>query len=174
MFQSKQRKGTVNKFPLTVEQKAKRKEDSQRAKEYKEKKRALKKERAERAKATLIQKLLCSIFHSNALDKIAKVTGFIKRKSNQLQAYAFMFIMSFGFFGNGEISLANMTSTLSKSFDIDITPQALSKRINTKNSVKFLSAIFSKLLNIQMKVNFAGIAKEVMDGRQKDGECNAI
>lgn len=161
MSQSKQRKGTVNKFSLTAEQKAKRKEDSQRAKEHKKKKRALKKERAERGEAILIQKLLYSIFHSNALDKIAKATGFIKRKSNQLQAYAFMFIMSFGFLGNGEISLANMTSTLSKSFDIDITPQALSKRINTKDSVKFLSAIFSKLLNIQMKVNFAGIAKEV-------------
>ena len=161
MSQSKQHKRKVSKSPLTAEQKANRKEDSQKAKEYKEKKRAIKKERAERREATLIQKVLHSIFHSDTLDKLAKTTGFIKRKSNQLQAYAYMFIMSFAFFGNGEISLANQTSTLSKSFDTDITPQALSKRINTKYSVKFLSAIFSNLLNVQMKINFAGIAKEV-------------
>ncbi len=159
--QSKQRKRKVRTSHLTTEQKTKRKEDSQRAKEYSEKKRAIKKERAERRESTLIQKVIHSILNSDALDKIAKATGFIKRKSTQLQAYAYMFTMSFGFFGNGEISLVNMTSTLFKSFDIDITPQALSKRINTKCSVKFLSTIFRKLLNIQIKINLAGRGKEV-------------
>lgn len=43
-------------------------------------------------------------------------------------------------------------SGLSKHFNVIVTPQALSKRINSKSSPKFLKRVLQKLLEIQVKI----------------------
>ena len=139
--------------PLTPEQKKLKQERAKKAKALKAEKRERKKTGKETTEANTIKKAISSIFTPELLDGLAKSTKFIQRKGGELQAFAYMYIMSFGFFGNGKISLEGLTSLLSSSFDIEITSQALSKRINTKKSVDFLSRVFKKLLNIQLITN---------------------
>jgi hypothetical protein len=162
----RQRKIKINKrqwmrTPLTLEQKRVKKEKKQKAKENKKEKRKKKEKETETIIAKQIHEQLSSIFTSKTLDALAKVTGFIKRKGGELLPYAYMYIMSYGFFGNGKISLVNLTSMLQANFNVKITPQALSKKINTKYSVLFLSKIFKKLLNIQLGIKLKNKASDL-------------
>lgn len=63
-----------------------------------------------------------------------------------------MYIVGFGFLGNGGIALTYLVGGLSKHFNIIVTAQALSKRINNKYATKFLKSIFQKLLGVQIKL----------------------
>lgn len=147
-------KNFSRRAPLSPEKKKRKQERVKSAKERKETRKKQKKNGIERSEANIIKNALSSIFTPEVLDNFAKKTKFIQRTGGELTAFAYTWIMSFGFFGNGTISLIGLTSMLSSSFDIEITPQALSKRINTKQSVSFLSKIFKNLLRIQLLVKF--------------------
>jgi hypothetical protein len=97
--------------------------------------------------------MLNKIFNPEILNQIARSTGFIKRHS-EITAFSFMYIMSFGFLGNGEIALTYLVTGLRTHFNVIITPQALSKRINSVSSVKYLKAVFIKLIGVQFKIGF--------------------
>lgn len=144
---------------LSLEQRKKKK--AQRSKENRKEQRKNKEKERESAIAKRIQWTLSSIFDSTTLEALAKITGFIKRKGGELLPYAYMYTMSYSFFGNGKTSLANLTSMLHTNFNIKITPQALSKKINTKYSVRFLSKIFKKLLSVQLKIKLKNKATDV-------------
>ncbi len=96
-------------------------------------------------------KIIYSCFESEGLMSLAKKVGFIKRSSAEITAFAFVYIMSFGFVGWGTISLDCLTSSLAKLFNVRITAQGLSKRINRKESAVFLEKVLFTLMNAQMK-----------------------
>jgi hypothetical protein len=136
---------------LTSEQKQKRSEQLTKREESKQKRKQLSKEKNETEKIKNIQNAMSTIFNHEILDQLAKVSGFIKR-SGEITAFSFMYIVSFGFLGNGEIALTYLVAGLRNHFKVNVTPQALSKRINSRASVKFLKAIFNKLLTVQLKL----------------------
>jgi len=136
---------------LTAQQKQKRSEQLAKRKELKQERKRLNKNKNESEKIKTIQNAMSSIFNTEILDQLAKATGFIKR-SGEITAFSFMYIVSFGFFGNGDIALTYLVSGLNTHFGVDVTPQALSKRINSGSSVKFLKSIVQKLISVQLNI----------------------
>lgn len=73
------------------------------------------------------------------LNKIARETSFVQRSTNKVSGRDFVELMSAEHFDSGIISLEGLTDILRvKSPESDITPQALSKKINSENAVAFL------------------------------------
>ena len=136
---------------LTTEEKKIR---SVKLKKRREEKRKQKQLNTENANIRMISKVLELCFASDELTSIAKASRFIRRKTAQITAIAFIYTMSFGFFGNGAIALAYLTAGLGKNFKIVITIQGLSKRINRKESVSFLKVVLSHLIGGQMRLGF--------------------
>jgi hypothetical protein len=136
---------------LTPEEKKRRSQQLIERKEFKQKRRLLNKEKEETAKIKHINSTLLSIFNLEGLDLLAKKIGFIKR-GGEITAFSFVYIVSFGFFGNGEIALTYLVAGLWTHFKVIVTPQALSKRINSKTSSKFLKAVLQELLGVQIKI----------------------
>lgn len=148
---SKRKKHHFPRKKLTPEQKKRRSQLLTTQKEFKQKRKQLSKEIEETAEIKRIENALTKIFNLEELNLLARATGFIKR-SGEITAISFVYIMSFGFFGNGEIALTYLVSGLYKHFKVVVTPQALSKRINNTSSPKFLQAVLRKILEIQIKI----------------------
>lgn len=98
-----------------------------------------------------LNKIIFKCFDRDSLDSLAKSTEFIKRSTASITSFAFIYVVSFGFFGNGTISLSCLTAGLRDNFNIIVTLQALSKRINRRQSVKFIKSVLSELLIEQLK-----------------------
>jgi Transposase DDE domain len=146
---------------LSPEQKEIRCQQLSQRKEFKNKRRLLKNEKKEKEIIKRVEKALFTIFSVETLDKIAKSTGFIKRSGGEITAFSFMYIVSFGFFGNGNIALTYLVAGLNTHFNVIVTPQGLSKRINSVGSVKFLKVIFQKLIGIQLKIGLKNHLSDV-------------
>jgi hypothetical protein len=152
--QKKRIRWEKNKKKLTEEQKKVRTEKLLESNKKKEERKQLKINMAESENANILKNALDSIFNQNGLHYLAKSTGFIKRAGGQITAIAFIYTLSFGFFGNGQIALIYLTGSLGSIFKIFVTPQALSKRINSKAGVVFLKEALQKLMQAQLKVRF--------------------
>lgn len=150
--QKKKARWGKNKKKLTEEQKKVRAERLIESNKKKEERKQLKINRVESDNANILKKALDSIFNQDALHCLAKSTGFIKRAGGEITAIAFIYTLSFGFFGDGQIALIYLTGSLSNVFKIFVTPQALSKRINCKAGVDFLKETLQKLMRAQLKV----------------------
>lgn len=137
---------------LTAEQKKRRSEQLSKREESKQNRKQLNRDKNETEKIKSIQNAISSVFNNETLEKLAKATGFIKRSTGQITAFSFVYIVSFGFFGNGEIALSYLVFGLRSHFNVNVTPQALSKRINSSSSVKFLRAILQKLIAVQLNI----------------------
>jgi hypothetical protein len=137
--------------PLTNEQKKDRREKLNNRKESKQKRKQLIAERSESKNVQRIQKALSSVFSIAELDLLAKSTGFIKRQGS-ITAFAFVYMLSFGFLGNGSKALTYLVGGLRDLFGVNVTAQALSKRINTKFSTIFLRSVMEKLLETQLSI----------------------
>ena len=74
-----------------------------------------------------------------------------------------MYIVSFGFLGNGHIALTYLVAGLRKHFNIYVSAQGLSKRINSASSVKFLKKILQKLLAVQLKLGLKNSFSELFE-----------
>lgn len=140
---------------LTSDEKKIRSEKLKR-REYEKKKQRAEKEQKHREyienrNISNLNKILFKCFDQERLNSLAKSTEFIKRQTASITSFAFIYVLSFGFFGNGAISLACLTAGLRQNFDILITLQALSKRINRRQSVKFIKSVLSELLIEQLK-----------------------
>lgn len=137
---------------LSPEQKEKRSQKLKARSMFKERKRQLKESVNENKQIKNIQGVVSSIFNTQTLDHLAKKAGFIKRAGGEITAFAFVYIVSFGFFGNGKIALSYLVAGLSTHFNVFVTSQALSKRINSKNSVGFLKLVYTQLLSTQLMI----------------------
>jgi hypothetical protein len=145
---------------LTPKQKKQRSEQLAKRKEAKQKRRQLGKDKRTKAEIKNVQKAMFSIFNAEILDQLAKATGFIKRSGGDITAFSFMYIVSFGFLGNGAIALTYLVAGLRTHFNVNVTPQALSKRINSASSVKFLKAILKKLIEVQLNIRLKSCFSE--------------
>lgn len=150
--QKKKARWGKSKKKLTEEQKKARVERIIESNKKKEERKQLKTNAAESENANILKNALYSIFNQDALHNLAKSTGFIKRTGGEITAIAFIYTLSFGFFGNGQIALIFLTASLSNIFKIFVTPQALSKRINSKAGVDFLKKTLQELMRAQLKV----------------------
>lgn len=101
-----------------------------------------------------LQNILESIFGRNTLEELAKTVGFIKRQG-KLSAFAFVFVVCFGFLGYGAVSLESLVNSLGLHFNIKITAKALSFRINSKFSVILMRTLLKKLKSTQLRTKFS-------------------
>jgi hypothetical protein len=145
------KKSRRRRIKLTEEQKYIRSEKIKRREEEKQKRKQIVADKEESSKIKNLREALSSVFDSDSLDLLARATGFIKRAGN-ISAFSFVYIVSFGFLGNGNLALTYLVAGLSKNFGIIVTPQALSKRINSQRSVDFIKEILRKLIEAQLSV----------------------
>lgn len=92
-------------------------------------------------------KNLKDVFNTNEINKIAKDTNFVQRKSN-ITATNFLI---FNIFHGSDIcstSLSQLASKYDSLFDTPVSKQALDKRFN-KYSVEFMKKIFNKIMHNQ-------------------------
>nr|CAJ70752.1 hypothetical protein kusta0007 [Candidatus Kuenenia stuttgartiensis]CAJ72488.1 hypothetical protein kustd1743 [Candidatus Kuenenia stuttgartiensis]CAJ72868.1 hypothetical protein kustd2123 [Candidatus Kuenenia stuttgartiensis]CAJ72978.1 hypothetical protein kustd2233 [Candidatus Kuenenia stuttgartiensis]CAJ74071.1 hypothetical protein kuste3311 [Candidatus Kuenenia stuttgartiensis] len=85
------------------------------------------------------------------LDRIARETCFVQRSTNKVSGRDFVELLSAGHFDSGIISLEGLSDVLrEKSPESDITPQALSKKINSDKAVSFLERTFEAIYKEQV------------------------
>ncbi len=73
------------------------------------------------------------------LDKIARESYFVQRSTNKVSGRDFLELMTIDHFGQITISLEGLCDVLrEKSSHADISPQALSEKINSEYAVAFL------------------------------------
>lgn len=137
---------------LTSEQKIKRKTALEANKLRKEKRKLLESERQESELIKKFNTAMASIFSEASLEFLAKTMGFKQRKG-VITPFAFIYILSMGFLGNGHIALCYLTDKLANCFKIIISPQALCKRINSKKSVKFTKSVLVKVMESQLALS---------------------
>ena len=147
----KRKRRNAKNIKLTEEQKKIRSEKLTRQEEIKKQKKQLKSEKIESDNANSLHKVIFSVFDATSLDQLARTTQFIKR-GGLVTAFSFIYMLSFGFYGNGNVALTYLVSILDRKFDIKISPQALCKRINSPYSVKFLKSVMLKLMEAQILV----------------------
>lgn len=146
------KKRSVRGKRLTKEEKKVRVEKLARRREEKQKRKLLRAHAIENGQITNIQKTLLRILGAEELDALGKKLGFIKRASAQITVLSFVYSVSFGFFGNGNMSLVSLTGGLSTFFFIDVSCQALSARINSECSVRLLKSVLKKLMSCQLEI----------------------
>lgn len=148
---SRQRRKQWKGKKLTAEEKKIR---SEKLKAHREKKAKQKTLDIENKNIKDLGSILNICFGEKELKVLANTVGFIKRSSCEITAFSFVYIMSFGFLADGTVSLGCLTSILKNTFNIPVTIQGLSKRINRKKSVDFLKNVLLGLMASQLKLSF--------------------
>lgn len=120
-----------------------------RTTERKESKALLNEENLKNDLVKRIKNSFSNIFEEKSLEKLAFSKGIIERK-RELTAVALVGILMLGCSGPVISSLVSMCSDLRKWFNIHITPQALQKKINNKNTSDFIKIIMNKVMTIEI------------------------
>lgn len=94
------------------------------------------------------------------LDEIARKTAYLIR-SSPIIPFIFVYSLSMGLFGCGEISLDMLAININDVFGTDLTGSAFCQRMKEKKSVFFLKSCFEKLLAIQLESSFDNQFNEV-------------
>lgn len=103
-------------------------------------------------------------FDKDHLNKVARETSFVQRTTNKVSGRDFVELMSVEHFDKGVISLEGLCDILrGKSSESDMTPQALNKKINSKNAVVFLERILEDIYRDQLKPRLEKIPIEVLE-----------
>jgi len=146
------------KIKLSEEEKRRRKKESQEKRTTDFKKRQAEKEklRALKLKHKNRQELagtINSFFSSIDFESINKKTRLVKRVNAKINAQQYAYIISLSNIEHSKkgATLDDMTSLVKSAFDIEISNEALNKRIRSKVSVNFLRNSFIYLLNEKLK-----------------------
>lgn len=103
-------------------------------------------------------------FDEDNLNKIARETFFVQRSTNKVSGRDFVELTSVEHFDSGIISLEGLSDILRrKSPESDITPQALSKKINSKNAVAFLERTLEAIYKEQVAPKLKKMPLEVLE-----------
>ena len=98
------------------------------------------------------------------MNKIARETSFVQLSTNKVSGRDFVELMSIEHFDSGIISLEGLSDILCrKSHESDISPQALSKRINSKNAAAFLERTLEAVYKEQAGPKLEKIPLEVLE-----------
>jgi len=97
------------------------------------------------------------------LDEIARETSFVQRSTNKVSGREFLELMTIDHFGEGTISLEGQCDVLrEKPSNTDISPQALSKKINSDQAVAFLEKVLEDIYRHQLRPKLEKIPLEVL------------
>lgn len=87
------------------------------------------------------------IFDEDKLNQLARETGFIQRSTSKLEGADFVKLISLGFLENAEISLEGLCDILQQiNPEAEMSPQALSQRINSEEAVTYLEKVLKEAL----------------------------
>lgn len=99
----------------------------------------------------------------NNLDEIARETSFVQRSTNRVSGREFLELMTIDHFGQMTISLEGLCDVLrEKSPNADISPQALSEKINSEHAVVFLEKVLGGIYQNQLRPKLEKIPLEVL------------
>lgn len=97
------------------------------------------------------------------LDKIARETFFVQRSTNKVSGRDFLELTTVDHFGQIAISLEGLCDVLrGKSSHADISPQALSEKINSDHAVAFLEKVLEVIYKNQLRPKLEKIPLEVL------------
>lgn len=91
------------------------------------------------------------IFAKSEIEELARETNFIQRSSSKITGFDFLITLLVSCTDTSHSSLEQISNILSHvSRKVSVTSQAIMKRINTKNTVDFLKAVYSKTLDTRL------------------------
>lgn len=98
------------------------------------------------------------------LDEIAREASFVQRSTNKVSGRAFLELMTIDCFGEGTVSLEGQCDILrEKPSKADISPQALSKKINSEEAVAFLEKVLEDIYKSQLRLKLENIPLEILE-----------
>lgn len=100
--------------------------------------------------ANFLTSRLANYFDKQAIEKLAKATNFIQRKS-KLTAFKFLNTLMFVYQQGKELSLLDMCSDLYVQYGIKIKKQSLHERFN-KKAVAFMKDVLHRVLESQFEI----------------------
>lgn len=95
---------------------------------------------------------LQSNFTIGQIEKLAKETGFMKRKTKLKPEYFFLLCSCLGE-SIGEKSLVELCAQLCSTFDVELTAEGLNQRFNS-NAVEFLKKMYQSIFKNQLPLPF--------------------
>ena len=96
---------------------------------------------------TFTSKIKSFLSKSN-IDKIARDTKFVQRRSPKLHPIQFLLMMTTEMYGKRALSLVQMTDLLAKKGVEKMTPQGLAERLKNENTVEFLRQCLAHITQI--------------------------
>lgn len=101
--------------------------------------------------AKAINTHLYRLFDRSHLNALARVYKFVQRASSQLEGYEFIDLVSWELLCVPSMSYEAMIERLQElNSSIDMSPQALSKRINKEAAVSYIKALFHEVMQIRI------------------------
>ncbi len=101
------------------------------------------------------------------LDEIARDTSFVQRSTNKVSGSDFLELMTIEHFDEATISLEGLCDVLRrKSINVDISPQALNAKINSKEAVSFLKKTLENIYTDQVRPKQEKIPIELLESFQ--------
>lgn len=109
--------------------------------------------------------MLSKVFSPEELSTLAWERKFIQRSSNKLEAIDFVELMTVDMLEDGAVTLEGMCDILrQKHPQSDVTPQALSARINTEQAVEFLLRVLEVAIEQKLQPLRASLDIAVLEG----------
>lgn len=109
--------------------------------------------------------MLSKVFSPAELSALAWERKFIQRSSNKLAAIDFVELMTVDMLEDGAVTLEGMCEMLrQKDPQTDLTPQALSARINTAAAVEFLLSVLEVVIEQKLQALRASLDIAVLEG----------
>jgi Transposase DDE domain len=95
------------------------------------------------------------------INKIAIITGYIKRIDLKILPLPFLLTLAYGMYGDGASTLTQLAMNMKDWFNISITAQALSDRMSKIESVNFLKQILFQAMTQQITNGFKNKYAEI-------------
>jgi len=99
-----------------------------------------------------VKRLLSEFFDKDSLNRFARQTGFIRRKTARLLGHHFLNMLVFMQFTDQEQSLLSFAHDANNTFGVKLTKQAIQKRFN-RYGVEFMQKCLVYLLGKQIRVS---------------------
>ena len=122
--------------------------------EYRRNQKIQKKLKREQSTIQDLSKKLLNWLKPEQIQKIALVTGYLKKLNPKIPPLPFVLTLAFGMFGNGSTTYIMLAANMATWFEISITAQALFGRMSKIESVNFLGSILSDAMSSQLKNGF--------------------
>ena len=108
---------------------------------------------------------ISGIFEKTGLANLARKTGFIQRSTSKIQGEDFVRLMTTEILGDETVTTEGLCDILRQiNPEADITPQAMSERLNNKESAEYLKEVFESALRENLEPLRSDVSHTLLSG----------